>query len=142
MLRNISFIRLDMKIKKYIVPAIMWLLSAQLAFVFIKSGLPKFEDTSGWAQAFSNWGFPVWFRIFIGVIEVVSGLLILYPKTALYATGALVLVMLGAMGTHVYHGDPAGVTHEAVPLMLLLIVGYLRYRKNHNKKIPGTPQGH
>jgi putative oxidoreductase len=124
--------------KKYVLPVIMWLFTANLAFVFIRSGWVKFDDTGGWARAFANWGYPVWFRIFIGVVEVVAGLLILYPKTAIYAVAALVIVMLGGMGTHIYHGDPGGVSHEAVPLTLLLIVGYLRYQRHYKK---GTPEG-
>ena len=119
--------------KKYILPTIMWLFSAFLAYVFIKAGLEKFDDTSGWSKAFTYWHFPVWFRVLIGVIEVVGAVLLLYPKTALYGVGALEVVMLGAMGTHLYHGE--GI-HEVFPVALLLIVGYLRYRKTEFKKSP------
>jgi putative oxidoreductase len=100
--------------------------------VFLNAGWPKFSASSGWARAFAAWGFPVWFRLLVGVVEVSGGLLLLLPMTRLYAAGALAVIMLGAMATHIIHGDPAGVYHEAVPLGLLGTVAYLHTRRKPN----------
>jgi uncharacterized membrane protein YphA (DoxX/SURF4 family) len=115
--------------RKHIITIALWLASAFLTYVFIKAGWSKFSDTSGWARAFAGWGFPVWFRLLVGVIEVAGGALLLVPKTAIYAAGALAVIMLGAMGTHIFHGDPAGVHHEVFPLALSSLVIYLRWRQ-------------
>ena len=115
--------------RKYFSLALLWLLSLFLMFVFVKAGWPKFSATSGWGRAFAHWGFPNWFRVLVGVIEIAGGLLLLVPQTAIYAAGALAVIMLGAMGTHVIaDGEPAAIYHEAVPLALLGVVAYLRTR--------------
>lgn len=121
---------------RYIVTILIWLLSAFLTLVFINAGWSKFSEASHWTKAFAGWGFPVWFRHFVGVIEVVGGALLLIPGTAIYAAGALCIIMLGAMGTHIVHGDPAGVIREVVPLVLLSLVLYLRRRRKTSGQVP------
>jgi uncharacterized membrane protein YphA (DoxX/SURF4 family) len=100
----------------------LYLISAFLTLVFVKAGWAKFFDTSGWARAFAIWGFPIWFRVLVGVLEIVGGVLLLVPRTGVHAAAALAVIMLGGMGTHVANGDPAGVSHEVVPLALLGLV--------------------
>ena len=48
----------------------LWLISLFLVYVFAKEGLHKFSDSSGWARAFQMWGYPVWFRVLVGIAEV------------------------------------------------------------------------
>ena len=45
------------------------------------------------------WGYPAWFRTFIGVAEIGGGLLLVLPRTAPYAAAALITIMLGAFWT-------------------------------------------
>lgn len=117
--------------RKYIAPLLLWLISLFLTIVFVKAGWPKFSNTSGWARAFVYWGFPTWFRILVGVIEVAGGLLLLVPQTAIYAAAGLAVIMLGAMGTHIVaDGNPAAIYHEAVPLALLGVIVYLRTHRH------------
>lgn len=116
--------------RKYLLPAVLWLVSLFLTTVFVNAGWPKFSAESGWGRAFANWGFPNWFRVLVGVIEVAGGLLLLVPRTAIYAAAALAVIMLGAMGTHIIaDNNPAAIYHEAVPLALLGLVVYLRTRR-------------
>jgi len=124
--------------RKYLPMIVLYLISAFLVMVFLKAGWPKFSDSSGWARAFARWGFPVWFRVLIGAVEVLGALLLLVPQTAIYAAGALAVIMLGAMGTHVAHGDPTAVYHEAFPLALLGVVMYLHWRRKRiARPLPG-----
>jgi uncharacterized membrane protein YphA (DoxX/SURF4 family) len=124
--------------RKYIITIVIWLVSAFLTLVFINAGWPKFSDASRWAKAFAEWGFPGWFRHLVGVIEVVGGALLLISRAAIYAAGALCVIMLGAMGTHIVHGEPAEVYHEAVPLMLLGLVIYLRQHRKASGPAAGN----
>jgi hypothetical protein len=64
----------------------------------------------------------VWFRILIGVLETSAALLLLWKRTAFAGAVIIMVVMLGAMGTHVYWGRPAQVTSEVLPLVLSTIV--------------------
>jgi uncharacterized membrane protein YphA (DoxX/SURF4 family) len=111
---------------------LLWVPSLFLAYVFLQQGSSKFSDTSGWARAFEHWHFPVWFRVLVGAWEVAAAILILVPPVASAGAAMIALVMLGAMGTHVYWGHPGQVTSEIVPLVLSLVVlaGRLRLRRS------------
>lgn len=100
----------------------LWVFALFLAWVFIRQGIAKFSDTSGWARAFEVWHFPVWFRVLIGVFESTAAVLLLTRRTAFAGAVIIIVVMLGAMGTHVYWGRPGQVTSEILPLLLATLV--------------------
>ena len=93
-----------------------------LAWVFSRQGWAKFDDTSGWARAFTAWHFPVWFRILIGVLETGAALLLLTRRTAFAGAVIIIVVMLGAMGTHLYWDQARYLTSEVMPLFLSTMV--------------------
>ena len=106
----------------------LWLPTVFLMWVFVQQGSAKFSDTSGWAKAFAIWHFPVWFRVLIGCMEISGAVLLVTRRTAPLGAAMIAVVMLGAMGTHIYHGHPRQVTSEVVPLTMALIVGIGRLR--------------
>jgi len=107
----------------------LWVPTLFLVYVFARQGAAKFSDTSGWADAFRFWHFPVWFRILIGVLEVSAAALLLTRRTAAIGAMLIVMVMLGAMGTHIYWGRPGQVTSEVLPLLLAILVLWGRGRR-------------
>ncbi len=113
---------------------LVWLATAYLAVIFARAGIQKFSSTSGWAHAFEVWGFPVWFRILVGVMELAGAALVLIPRTAAYGAATIIVVMLGAVGTHLSHGE--GI-HEAVPLIMATIVLIGRRRARWRPARPG-----
>jgi len=101
---------------------ILWVFALFLAWVFARQGIAKFSDDSGWARAFRAWHFPVWFRLCVGAAETAAALLLLTRRTAFAGAMIIVAVMLGAMGTHIWWGQPGQVTSEVVPLVLAAAV--------------------
>ncbi|HEV7921209.1 MAG TPA: DoxX family protein [Thermoanaerobaculia bacterium] len=103
-----------------------WVLALFLCVTFFRAGIAKFDDASGWSMAFRHWHFPVWFRLFIGVLEVLAAALVLWPRTVGYGAGIMAVVMLGAVGTfavnHRMHPTPL------VTLLLATALLLLRYR--------------
>jgi putative oxidoreductase len=117
--------------RRVLAAAAPWVPAILLALLFARAGLAKFSDQSGWARAFAHWGFPVWFRVLIGALEVGAALLVLVPaRLAPRAApaGALVIVavMLGAMATHVVRDGGRHLTSEVVPLVLASLLLYAR----------------
>lgn len=110
-----------------IIDVVLWIFALFLAWVFIRQGSSKFSDTSGWARAFRTWHFPVWFRVMIGVIETAAALLLLTRRTAFAGAILIIVVMIGAMATHVYWGRPTQVTSEIMPLTLATLVAFGRF---------------
>ena len=106
-----------------------WLPAILLILVFVPQGLAKFSDTSGWATAFRQWGYPDWFRMLIGVIELSAALLLLLGRTAAFGAIIIIVVMLGAWATHLIQDGGRHMTSEVVPLALATIVLIVRRRQ-------------
>ena len=109
---------------------LLWALSLMLVRVFTRAGLDKFDDGSGWARAFAVWGYPVWFRMLVGGIELSAALLLLWPRTAAYGAILIIVIMLGGMGTHILvEHRPARATSELGQLAFSSIVLAGRWRR-------------
>ena len=112
---------------------LLWILAAMLMMVFVRAGWNKFDPSGGWARAFKFWGYPLWFRVLIGVVEIVATLLLVWPRTAAYGAAMIILVMLGGMGTHVFvEHRPSRVTSELLHFMVASIVLIGRWRARIN----------
>lgn len=100
-----------------------------MVYVFVFAGLAKFDDGSGWSRAFAHWGYPVWFRMLVGVVELAGAVLLLWPRTAAYGAACIAVIMLGGMGTHVFvEHRPSRVTSELVHLVFATIMVWSRRR--------------
>ena len=108
--------------RQLVLDVMLWVFALFLTWVFARQGIAKFSDTSGWARAFRLWHFPVWFRVFIGVLETGAAVLLLTRRTAFAGAVIIMVVMIGAMGTHVYWGNPGQATSEILPLSLATMV--------------------
>ncbi len=90
-------------------PILLWLMCAYFAQSFLRNGIRKFDVVDGfWVGAFERWGYPMWFMVFIGVLETLGGAAILIPKTRVYGGLVLAVVMLGALTTRLIHGVSTG----------------------------------
>ena len=90
--------------KKKILDVLVWLISLNLAWVFIQYGWPKFDSEGFWSGAFIKWGYGIYFMHFIGVLEVGGAIAILIPRIATFGGITLATVMLGAITTRLIHG--------------------------------------
>jgi putative oxidoreductase len=108
---------------------IVWVLTILMVAEFGIAGIRKFSEHGGWAVMFRNAGFPVWFRITIGVIETAVALLLLYPRTAAFGAMAAAVVMIGALGTAIMQGGPFGLPQPIIAMLVSLIVLAMRWRQ-------------
>jgi len=104
----------------------IWLVSGVLAALFVASGGMKLAGAQAPIAAFTRYGYPAWFRLLIGVIEVVGALLLLVPRLTAYGTTALGVVMIGAAYTHVMNAEAS---HALVPLALLVALAGVAYAR-------------
>lgn len=79
--------------------AAAWLVSLYFTQLFLRMGWGKFGGDGFWTTAFAAWGYPAWFRILVGGVEVTAGVALLVPLTASYGAIALGVVMMGAWST-------------------------------------------
>jgi putative oxidoreductase len=107
----------------------MWIPAILLMLIFARQGWSKFDDASGWARAFRHWGYPDWFRVTIGALELSAVALLALGRTAAFGALIIVIVMLGAMATHIALDGGRHLTSEVVPLTLSTIVLIVRRRQ-------------
>lgn len=118
----------------------VWLLTLLLAFVFFATGAAKLTDGGGWTARFNHWGFPVWFRIFIGALEVLSALLLIVPRLATVGALLVGVIMLGGIGTHLVNHEPREVFHEVGPLLFAFIIFLFRRSRIWSSPLNKPPQ--
>ena len=106
-----------------------WCLSVPLSLVFLAAGATKFA-APGWEMRFSAWGYPDWFRVVVGLLEVVCSILLLVPRTRRWAALVLTTLMLGAAGTHLLHGEAPRIIVNIV-LAALLVAALTLTRRLH-----------
>lgn len=106
-----------------------WLPAILLVLIFVPQGLAKFDDASGWARAFRLWGYPDWFRITIGALELLAALLLITGRFAVLGAMTIIVIMLGGMATHLIFEGGRHMTSEIVPLTLATIVFVIRRKQ-------------
>ena len=104
----------------------IWIPALLLVMIFAPQGWSKFFADSGWSRAFRHWGYPDWFRVTIGIMELSAVALLLLGRTAAFGALLIIAVMLGGTATHVIFDGGRNVTSEVVPLVLGTIVLVLR----------------
>lgn len=104
----------------------VWIATALLTVAFLLSGGTKLAGSQMHVDNFLRWGYPDWFRLVVGTIEVVSAVLLLLPRAAPYAAAALVVVMIGAVGTHIVADEMPMAVAPAVLGALAAYVGWRR----------------
>ena len=103
----------------------LWVVQLLLAAMFVLQGVMKLTGGGGWAERFSAWGYPDQFLLVIGAVELLAGVGVLIPVTAIPAASLIIVVMVGAAVTHLIHGEIQVITN-AIMIALCLIVIYGR----------------
>ncbi len=78
-----------------------WVISILLGASFILAGWPKIMPNESMLNRFESWGYSANFTVLIGLLELAAGILVLIPRAAFYGAIVIVVLMLGAVYTHV-----------------------------------------
>ena len=103
----------------------IWVLVGVTSALFLLSALPKFT-MPGWVGRFEAWGYPAWFLYLIAALETAGAIGLLIPRLAPFAAGGLILIMIGAMYTHLTHDQ--GIWWNIAYVLSLSIIGVYRWR--------------
>lgn len=107
-------------------------LQALLGLVGLIVGVAKVSGQDDQIEEFRRFGYPQWFRVVTGVVEIGAGIalvagIVWFSEFALAGGVLLSAVMAGAIVTHLRVSDPA--SRIAAPTVLLLLaVGLLTHR--------------
>ena len=106
---------------------VMWMVTIFTAFMFVMSGILKLAQSEELLEAFHSWGYPTWFVFLVGLIEALCGIFLIFQRTATVGASALLILMVGAIGTHL-------ISHEATligpaVMFAVFLVLILMFRK-------------
>ncbi len=108
---------------------VLWIITLFLALVCLRSGLMKIPGVPGvqfWVRDFQRWNYPGWFRLAVGVTELISFGLLLVPRVAGYGAAIFSVIMLGAIFTHATHHESSRLPFNFLLLALSLVIAFAR----------------
>ena len=98
------------------------ILQVLLGIGFLNFGYTKFKSPD-MVEGFKHFGYPDWFRIFTGIVEVIAAVIIIIGiwNHTLAALGAFLIVatMIGAIFTHIKIKDT--LKGFMMPIILLIL---------------------
>jgi len=111
---------------------LLWLFTIYFAETFIRNGIRKFDMDGFWASPFEKWGYPMWFMIFIGILETSGGIALLIPKLRHYGAFVISIVMTGALATRLING--VGFSDAFYISFVIVTMLYLTTNLNNNSE--------
>lgn len=104
-----------------------WVLSVLLALTFFSMGAEKLMDEPMMAGLFRLFGYPPWSMALVGAVEIVGAVLVLVPRLAHLGAFLLGCVMVGALFSHLTHGQAYMTPGPALLLAMAVALGALRH---------------
>ena len=77
-------------------------------------------------QMFHDWGYFDQFYLIIGILELLAAILLLIPKTSIYAAIFLIILMSGALITHLIHDPLIEMIRPGIFMVFLGLIIYLQ----------------
>lgn len=101
-----------------------WIIQVVLALLFLMMGGQKLVGGTEAAANFARWGYPGFMAFLIGALEVLGAAGLLIPRLAGLAAIGLIVIMLGAIYTHLSHAEYG---MAPVPLVVMVLLGVVVY---------------
>ena len=109
-----------------------------LAFAFLGAGVSKLAGMEMHVDQFAGWGYPAFFLYVVGAIEVTAAVLIAIPRTRFWGAIDLVVVMVGAIGTHIMAGE---IPLLLAPMLLLALASIVAAATRPHRVHHAEPHG-
>jgi hypothetical protein len=104
---------------------IYWVLTGLVAFVFLGSAMGKLTGAKEGVEMALNFGFDKQMYFMIGVVELVSVVLFVLPRTGILGSLLLVAFLGGAIATHLQHGE--SIVAPCIIEAFVLLVSFYRF---------------
>jgi hypothetical protein len=89
-----------------VVASLSWFIAVQLfLFAPLKFYPGGLFGQPSYAVKFVRWGYPAWFAMVIGAAEIFAAVMLLRPRRRFLGAVTLVLILTGAIATHVINHD-------------------------------------
>ena len=103
-----------------------WIGLALIALIFIQAAALKLIGVQAMVEVFNKLGYPIWFRIVIGILEIAGAIALLIRSSSRYGAILLALIMIGAMISSLVNGAAGDAIMPVIMLFLLVWVAVVR----------------
>lgn len=104
-----------------------WIIQVLVAALFLMMGSGKLMSDPEVVANFTRWGMPDKMYLVIGFFEVLGAIGLLIPRLAGLAAVGLILIMGGALFTHLTHNE---IGMAFLPLMVMILLGVVAFLRN------------
>ena len=108
-----------------------WVLTGLLAFIFAASAIMKFSAGEQVVKSAVEMGITLGIIKILGVVELLSILLFIFPRTGILGTLLLTAYLGGAIATHLEHQQP--IFAPVIIQCLLWITATIRFSELSNR---------
>lgn len=115
------------------------IVSYVLGLLFLVIGAGKLAGADMVSADFARWGYPVWFLHVTGLFELTGAVLLLFATTRFAGAAILAMVMIGAVFTHIVHGEWLS---AIVPAVLLGVFSWIATQPRRVELRRYTAAGH
>ena len=102
-----------------------WVLTAGIAFIFISSAIMKLKGGADGEKMAAGMGLNAEKLMLIGVVEIISIILFIIPRTGVLGTLLLAAYLGGAIATHLEHSLP--ITAPVIIQCVVWITAVIRF---------------
>ncbi len=110
---------------------IYWVLTGLIAFVFLGSAAGKLSANEEALKMAAGFGLDAKTYTILGMVELLSVLLFIIPRTGIIGTLLLTAYMGGAIASHLEHG--VSIVAPCIVQTLMLLVAFYRFPELRTK---------
>jgi uncharacterized membrane protein YphA (DoxX/SURF4 family) len=102
----------------------IWVTSGLMTALFIAAGSGKVMSAADAVENFRRYGHTDSFRLFIGACELSGAIGLWIPRLAFWAAAGLIVIMLGAVYTHLTNAEA-----PFLPLVAALLLAFVAWAR-------------
>ena len=116
-----------------------WVFVIVIAVVMIPVGASKLTGKSAtrWRERFMEWGYPSKTVIMVGAAELACGIGLLVSRTRLAAAIGVIVLMTGALSTHLLNGEVRRIIPPLVLGVAAVAIVVLARRRSLSTNLSG-----
>lgn len=116
---------------------IYWVLTALIAFVFLGSAAGKLSANEEALKMAAGFGLDAKTYTILGMVELLSIILFIIPRTGMIGTLLLTAYMGGAIASHLEHG--VSIIAPCIVQTLMLLVAFYRFPELRTRLLKTNP---
>jgi DoxX-like family len=116
---------------------IYWVLTGLIAFVFLGSAAGKLSANEEALKMAAGFGLDAKTYTILGMVELLSVLLFIIPRTGMIGTLLLTAYMGGAIASHLEHSD--SIIAPCIVQTLMLLVAFYRFPELRTRLLKTNP---